>query len=96
MVKVICHTCNNEFEAKSRKATYCSHTCKMIDRSRKVFPDGSDFVECKECGIRAKQLIQHIEKVHKMSIDDYCEKHINVQDMTYHANHCMIRCPLIF
>lgn len=75
MVKVICHTCNNEFEAKSRKAAYCSHTCKMIDRSRKVFPDGSDFVECKECGIRAKQLIQHIEKVHKMSIDDYCKKH---------------------
>ena len=75
MAKVICHTCNNEFEAKSRKAAYCSHTCKMIDRSRKTFPDGTDFVECKECGIRAKQLLQHIEKVHKMSIDDYCEKH---------------------
>ena len=75
MVKVICHTCNNEFEAKSRKAAYCSHTCKMIDRSRKTFPDGTDFVECKECGIRAKQLLQHIEKVHKISINDYCEKH---------------------
>ena len=68
-----CH-CGNKFETESKKAKYCSWLCKKIEITKAQFPDGSDYVECKICGLRGKQIIQHITKVHKMTINEYCKK----------------------
>ena len=70
-----CDNCDEEFETNTRKKRFCSVTCKLVYRSKKTFPDGSDFIVCKECGVRARQLLQHVEKVHHMTVEDYCAKH---------------------
>ena len=73
-MKKICRNCGNEFETRT-KDVCCSQTCKTIYYNHRHFPDGSDYVECKECGFRAKQVSQHVVKKHGMSIDEYCNKH---------------------
>lgn len=70
-----CANCGKEFETNTKRKRFCSVTCKYISWSKEDFPDGSDFVVCKECGVRARQLLQHIEKVHHMTVEDYCAKH---------------------
>lgn len=70
-----CTNCGKEFETNTKRKRFCSVTCKYISWSKEDFPDGSDFVVCKECGVRARQLLQHIEKVHHMTVEDYCAKH---------------------
>lgn len=74
MFKHICKTCGKEFESTG-KAQFCSHLCTKVARTHKAFPDGSEYVECKECGFRAKQLIQHVEKVHGIKVEEYCKKY---------------------
>ena len=70
-----CANCGKEFETNTKRKRFCSVTCKYISWSKEDFPDGSDFVVCKECGVRARQLLQHVEKVHHMTVEDYCAKH---------------------
>ena len=70
-----CANCGKEFETNTKRKRFCSVTCKYISWSKEDFPDGSDFVVCKECGVRARQLLQHVEKVHHMTVEDYCVKH---------------------
>lgn len=68
-----CH-CHKKFEAYSHKAKYCSWLCRKVELTKHQFPVGSDYVECKICGLRGRQLIQHIEKVHGITTDEYCKK----------------------
>lgn len=49
-----CYHCGNKFETESKKAKYCSWLCKKIEITKAQFPDGSDYVECKICGLRGK------------------------------------------
>lgn len=74
MRKIECCHCHKVFEAKSSKAKYCSWLCKKIEITKNQFPDGSSYVECKICGLRGRQLIQHIEKVHGMTVGEYCAR----------------------
>ena len=74
LFKHTCKTCGKEFESTG-KAQFCSHLCTKVARTHKAFPDGSEYVQCKECGFRAKQLIQHVEKVHGIKVEEYCEKY---------------------
>lgn len=72
-MKHICANCGKEFETKF-KSYYCSALCREIFYSKKQFPDGSDYAECKICGFRGKQINKHIATVHKMTLDEYTTK----------------------
>ena len=74
-MKKQCLFCENEFYTTSSRKVCCSTKCKKLYHSHQKFPDGSDYVECKECGIREKQIVQHIRKVHHITVDEYCDKH---------------------
>lgn len=81
-----CH-CHKKFETKSCKAIYCSRLCRKIEITRKQFTKGTNFVECKICGLRGRQLNQHIEKVHNITLNEYCQmfglgkKDLQTQDL---------------
>ena len=72
-MKHVCANCGKEFETKF-KSYYCSALCREIFYSKKQFPDGSDYAECKICGFRGKQINKHIATVHKMTLDEYTAK----------------------
>ena len=74
-IKKICAICGNQFIAHQKIKTICSTNCQKVIQSHNTFPEGSEYVECKICGFRAKQLMQHIKKVHKMNITEYCKKY---------------------
>lgn len=87
MKEYICIFCNNKFES-NRKSKYCSTLCQRASISHKYFLNNSEFVECKECGLRAKQLIQHIEKVHHITVEEYCKKYnCSRYDLTIESVH---------
>ena len=86
-MKKTCKNCDTEFETRTKRL-FCSDECKKTYLNREEFPDGSDFVVCKECGLRQKQLTQHIMKMHHMSVDDYCSKHnCTLHDLTCESLH---------
>lgn len=64
-----CDNCGKAFETISGRKRFCSTMCKEISWSKDDYPDGNDYIVCKECGIRGKQLVMHIRKVHHMSIN---------------------------
>lgn len=72
-MKKICLYCGIEFETKTKSPCCCKEHLK-IHKNILEFPDGSDYVECKICGLRGSNLNKHITKFHKMTIEDYCEK----------------------
>lgn len=87
-IKKICEVCKNEFTAHQKTKTVCSTNCQKIVNSHKVFPDLSEYVECKICGFRAKQLLQHVEKVHHIAVEEYCKKYsLTRYDMSIQSLH---------
>lgn len=74
-IRRTCKYCEQEFDAKTAKSQHCCRLCLIRDIAKQHFPDGSDFAECKECGMRGRQLTKHIKACHNMSVDEYCEKH---------------------
>ena len=85
-----CHNplCGKEFETTAPKRKFCSDKCRHEYNMNIRFPDGSDYVVCQECGMKAKQISQHICKVHNMSINDYCDKYnCSVSDLTCKSLH---------
>lgn len=76
-MKKICLYCEEEFETKT-KSPYCSREHQIKHKNILEFPDGSGYVECKICGLRGDDLNKHIKSVHKMTIEEYCQK-FNIQ-----------------
>ena len=82
-----CRNCGNEFETTTR-SHFCSDKCRHEKRNNDKFSDGSDYVVCKECGDKAKQITQHIRKIHHMTVDEYCVKHsCTVHDLSCESLH---------
>ena len=80
--------CGKEFETTASKRKFCSDECKHEHYMNMKFPEGSDYVVCKECGLKAKQISQHICRVHNMTIGEYCEKHsCSIHDLTCKSLH---------
>lgn len=73
-MKKTCKLCGIELGKWQR--SFCCNEHKHLYFNHQRFPNGSEYVECKECGIRAKDLVSHhIVKVHHMTVEQYCEKH---------------------
>ncbi len=72
-MKKTCLFCGKEFETKS-KAFCCCHDHQLRYKNKLMYPDNSDFVECKLCGFRGASLHHHIKKFHSMSKKDYCKQ----------------------
>lgn len=91
-IKNVCCVCRTEFITARKSKTTCSDHCNKVLRTHKAFPENSEYVECKICKIRAKQLIQHIEKVHNMTIDEYCKKYnVTRHDLTIQSLHMQMK-----
>lgn len=83
-----CKCCTSQFETGFPKQEFCNKDCYKIYISHQKFPLGSEYVECKICHIREKELYQHIPKVHKVSIDQYCKQfNISKSDLQTKSNH---------
>lgn len=39
-----------------------------------LYPDGTDFVECAICGLRSRDLVSHVTRIHKIKGADYKER----------------------
>lgn len=86
--KYTCKYCGKEFSSHSARSVYCSEQCKKNDNSHKLFPDGTDYVECKICGFRSNQIYRHIETCHKISIEDYCSTYnIKYENLFSNSSH---------
>ena len=72
---MICKGCGKQIVKTNPRKEFCSDICKKVYFSKLKYPDNSEYVECKICGFRAKELLQHIRKVHKVELDDYCKQH---------------------
>ena len=72
-MKKTCLFCGKEFETKS-KTNCCCHDHQLRYKNKLMYPDGSDFVECKLCGFRGATLHHHIKKFHSMTAEDYCKQ----------------------
>lgn len=62
----------------------CSEECqrgKDLVASLITYPDGSDHVECQICGLRGRQLNNHVKHVHKMTSEEYKTK-FNITSIT--------------
>lgn len=89
-IKKICKVCGKEFVAHNGKSKYCSLNCSKVYYSQITFKDSNpdEYVECKICGFRSKQIYRHIESAHKMSVDEYCCKfNLNEDDLICKASH---------
>lgn len=85
-----CLNCKNKYETNTR-SLWCSENCKtdhqkeirkqkdFIKNNKKYenLIEEQDYVICKECGIKGKNLQFHILIVHKISIKEYKEKYNN-------------------
>ena len=81
-----CKLCGAELNKHQK--SFCCDEHKRIYYNRQRFPDGSEYVECKECGLRFNDIIQHVRKVHNLTVEQYCEKHhcarYDLSTETYH------------
>ena len=70
-----CLICNEPIKRRGSKCCCEEHT--RIQKSREKFKNRSsnDYVICKECGFYGAILGPHIRDYHKMSINEYHEKH---------------------
>lgn len=82
----ICRICGKSIEKTLKHCYVCSEKCLKkfqsntrlsadIYSSRKNYPDGSEYVECKECGYRGPSIHRHIKAYHHIMPDEYCEKY---------------------
>lgn len=69
----ICQCCGKHYEDHT-KSKFCSKDCWLVAKTRKQYPDGSDYVECKICGYRGSDLNRHITRYHKISKQEYCNQ----------------------
>ena len=66
-----CLHCNQEFIPKKKFGTYCCLRCQqMAMRSRKI-TENDTMISCAICGMKAHNLVSHITRIHKMSVDVY-------------------------
>lgn len=80
-MKKKCLFCGKDFEDHT-KSFCCCHDHQLRYKNKLMYPDGSDFVECKICGFRGASLHHHIKNFHSMSVNDYCAKfNINQLDL---------------
>lgn len=70
-MKKTCLFCGKEFEDHT-KSKCCCHDHQLRYKNKLMYPDGSDFVECKLCGLRGASLHHHIKKFHSMTAEEYC------------------------
>lgn len=70
---------------------------RKIEKSRKACTEENkdDWVECKECGLRAGDLCSHISRVHKMSISEYQNKHGGGSELVNSANNLVRKADVI-
>lgn len=83
----LCLFCNNDITSLRDAAKFCDSGCKnnwQIEQSHIRHPDNTDFVQCKICNLRGRDLAKHIFTVHNMSVYDYYEK--------YNCNSKDLRC----
>jgi DNA-dependent RNA polymerase auxiliary subunit epsilon len=78
-----CKNCNTDISNLHQNKTVCSNECfeeyhfkKKIEESHKKYPIGTDYINCKICGLRARSLPDtHFKKRHNISVQDYKEKY---------------------
>ena len=89
MKEIICKNCGKHIHAHGSKV-FCDNICQGVYYSRKKFldKDSSEYVECKICGFRAKELMRHITKVHKIKLEDYYKQYnLTKYDLISEAEH---------
>jgi very-short-patch-repair endonuclease len=72
-----CFYCNKEFLGHFNKK-FCSEKCKdkhRIEKNNKKYTDPDDFVVCKICGAKGKNIQNHLYKRHKLKLYEYYEKY---------------------
>lgn len=86
----LCRTCVSNKISYCEKHNHVHDTTKLcnqclIEKSHIKFPDESEFLECKICSYRAKELTGHIIKQHNITPDqykkDYNVKRIKIQSL---------------
>lgn len=74
-MKKICKCCGKEFETTNGTKKFCTSLCQKVYETITKFPNGTDYVECKECGFRGNRIDRHIKAEHNMTVVEYCEKY---------------------
>ena len=83
-----CELCGKEFQG-TWKSKYCCREHANISRSHLAFPDGTDYVECKLCGMRGHDLYHHLKFKHPdITQDEYLQRfNLKYEDLASKTSH---------
>lgn len=83
-----CELCGKEYQG-SFKSRYCCREHAHISRSHLAFSDGTDYVECKLCGMRGNDLYNHIRFKHPdITQDEYLQRfNLKYEDLATKTSH---------
>jgi endogenous inhibitor of DNA gyrase (YacG/DUF329 family) len=73
-----CNICGKsyEYDSRQKKSKYCSQSCRSLSHSQNKISgiEGVDFVICKICGLKFKEINNDHIKKHNMSCEEYDDK----------------------